>query len=410
MLEEQTTEITLKEKIIRFIVGIFMTILVTMLIFTLIPNDAEQNFYRMLTGQDSYSAGKFGDETITMDYFHAARRDCYARYKDLNSTDSSLINSCAYSSIKNLKVTRLIADAVGYGISEEKIKEIILEQAKQIYKESSLGAGYSEDEKASLEEIYRNLLRSIPISYRQDMMISYGLFQDFFNVQLESTEEEKVLEQEAKDLRLNLRYIYFTETDLLNKVGDNIQVSEEELQKEYDTSVKNGSIPKNEKGELPSFEERKPLLFNKIKVEKKQALVSELKTKIQSLKNSENKEILKEISNLIGVKIEELRNQSLGELSKPSNDKKFYRFATNSGFLKDLVELPLGKGEVGGPYMDGDKILYVEFQNINFEKEKPHKPQEISRYNSERMKIYTFLEEFNQSISSRYPVYRKFEK
>jgi hypothetical protein len=413
MLLEEPKELTLKDKIIRTFVGIFMTILVGMLIITFIPNDAEQSLQLMLSGQDSHSAGKFGEETIPMDYFQAARKDCYSRYKDSpgGNVDNSLVISCAYSQIKTLKVSRLIAESVGFGISENRIKEMILEQAKQVHGESYVGAGYSEEDRSSLEDIYINILRSVPMEYRQDGLISYTLFQSFLNAKLSASEAEKNLKRDAGELRVDLSYVYFTDADLLAKVGDSIEIPEAELQKEYDQSVKAGTLPKNAQGEVPSFEERKAILYNKLKADKKQGLVAELKTKIQTLKNSDGKEVLKEIAVLTGSKIEDIKKVSLTELSKPSADSKFFRFASNAGFLKDFVEIPFGKGMVGGPYVDSEKSVYVEFKELKFEKDsKPNVAQEDQRFSPEMMKMYSFLEEINQSISARFPVYRKFDK
>ena len=140
MILDEYEEPTIGNKIIRVVVGVFLTILVSMLILTLLPGDAEQNMFKILTGQDDYSAGKIGDETIPPDYFQAARKDCYQRYKDYNpnlSNDSSELNSCAYDTIKTFKIYKAIAHSVGYGISDQKLKEIIWEQAKQVHKESN---------------------------------------------------------------------------------------------------------------------------------------------------------------------------------------------------------------------------------------------------------------------------------
>jgi hypothetical protein len=411
MLSEEKEETTLKDKINRYVIGTFMAILVGTLIITLIPNEAEQNFFRLLTGQDSFSAGKIGDENIPMDYFQTARRDCYQRYKDSQpsaANDVSAINSCAYSGVKSLKVNKVIAEAIGYGVSLQRVKEQIYEQAVQIHKDSSEGAGYADDEKISLEELYRNLLRSVPIHYRQDMLISMGLYKDQFFNRLETSESEKKLKEDAENLKIQLQFIQFSEADLLNKVDSTITITDEELKKVYDDAIASGNAPKNAKGEIPSFEERKPVLYNTLKSEKKQAIVTDLKAKMQALKSQEGTDILKKIAEISGSKLEQTPKVTLSELSKPGANT--FRFASNSAFLKDLVEIPFGKGKVGGPYTEGNTIGYVEFKELVLE-DKPNVkkviPTEIS---SDKMKIYTIIEEVNQSVAGRYPVYRKLEK
>ncbi len=410
MLFEEKEELTLKDKLMKWFAGLFMTILVAMLIVTLLPNDAEQSLYRLLTGQDTHSAGKFGDETITMDYFQAAKRDCYSRYKESQQSnmDPSLLNECAYNTIKELKVNKLIAQAVGYDISENRIKELLFEQAKQIHKESSVSAGYSKEEQLSEKDIYRNLLQSTSLEYRKDVMLIYGLY-SFLSIPFEESANLKAISVESENLKFHLNYVSFSEVDLLNQVEKDIKITEEELQTEYEKSQKEGTLPKNEKGEFPSLEERKPILYNKLKSEKKQTLVSQLKSQIQTLQNSKSKDILKQISQLTDSKIEEIKNISLKELTKPSANSKFYRFASNKAFLKDLTELPFDEGNVGGPYTEEDKTAYVEFKTFFFDN-KEKQLQQQSYDSMKKMHQYILMEEIKQSIASKYPLYRKFDK
>lgn len=410
MLSEEKEEVSLKDKINRYVIGSFMAILVITLIITFIPNEAEQNTFRLLTGQDSFSAGKIGDENIPMDYFQTARRDCYQRYKDSQpGADDSMVVSCAYSGVKNLKVNKVIAEGLGYGVSLNKVKEQIYEQAQQIHKESSPGAGYAEDEKVSLDELYRNLLRSVPLAYRQDMMISMGLFQDHFFHKLETSESEKNLKADADNVRVELQFVQFSEADLLNKLDSTIVITDEELKKKYDEAIQSGNAPKNAKGEVPSFEERKPVLYNSLKSEKKQALVAELKSKIQSQKGQEGAENLKKIAELAGAKIEATPKVSLADLGKPGANA--FRFASNSAFLKDIVEIPFGQGKIGGPYTEGNNIGYVEFKALTMETAKPAEKKDSNpEISNDKMKIYMIIEEVNQSVAGRYPVYRKLEK
>lgn len=409
MLFEEKEELTLKDKVMKWFAGLFMTILVAMLIVTLLPNDAEQSLYRLITGQDTHSAGKFGDKTITMDYFQAAKRDCYSRYKETQtSTDANLLNECAYNTIKELQVNRVIAHSLGYDISENKVKELLFEQAKQIHKESSVSAGYSLEEQLSEKDIYRNLLQSTSLEYRKDVMLIYGLY-SFLSFRFEESPNFQAISSESENLKFQLDYVSFSEVDLLNKVEKEVKISEEELQTAYEKSQKDGTLPKNEKGEYPSLEERKPLIYNQLKSEKKQALVNEIKTQIQKLKNSESKDILKQIAQLTNSKIEEIKNISLKDLTKASYDSKFYRFATNKAFLKDLTELPFDKGNVGGPYIEEDKTAYVEFKTFSFNTDKEKKVAQAED-SLKRMHQYILIEEVKQAIASKYPLYRKFDK
>jgi DNA-binding XRE family transcriptional regulator len=48
------------------------------------------------------------------------------------ANDSSELNSCAYDTVKSFKVYKVLASAVGYGISENRLKEIITQRGIKI--------------------------------------------------------------------------------------------------------------------------------------------------------------------------------------------------------------------------------------------------------------------------------------
>ncbi len=405
MILDEYEEPTIGNKIVRFLVGVFLTILVSMLIITLLPGDAEQNIFRMLTGQDNFSYGKIGDETITPDYFQSARKDCFQRYKDYNANlanDSSELNSCAYDTIKSFKVYKVLASAVGYGISENRLKEIIWEQAKQSHKESNMGAGYTEEDKLSKEEIYKNLLRATPLVYRQDYVTEME-FDRFLYSDIKPSPDEEKINKESSLAKLTFSYIQISDSDLLNKIGDTVAVSEEEIKSDYDKSVKDGTLNKTPEGKLPTFEERKSFIENKLKVEKKQALLGNLKAKLLSTKNEKGK--LSDLMQLSGVSIAEVKDMPLSDISK-GNENKTLAFTGNSSFLRDLGEVVFGTGIVSGPYPDGDKVIYVDFKELKIEME--GKVDENNSNNLSNIRI--FLMEINNSLKSIYPIYRKMDK
>jgi len=404
MLEEYEEEPTLGRKIIKIISGFFLTILVSMLILTLLPGDAEQNMFKMITGQDNYSAGKVGDETINPDYFQAARRDCYQRYKDYNpnlANDASELNSCAYDLIKSFKVYRVLSESVGYGVSENRIKELLWEQAKQAHKESYIGAGYSEDDKLKPEDIYRNILRSTPMQYRLDYMVSMTLDR-FLISDLPRSASEKILEAEASAAKISFTYLQFSDSDLLSKIAD-IPVTEEEVRAEYDKSIKENTLQKNPEGKLPTYEERKVLLENKLKVEKRQAQLTEIKAKLLTLKNQNSK--IQELAQITGLGTEDIKDMPLSSLSKPGETRNL-GFTRSNAFLKDIGEISFGSGKLSGPYSNGENTAYVEFKELKIQNE-PKSDEKNDRIISN---LSMFLMEVNTSLKTIYPVYRKLDK
>jgi hypothetical protein len=220
-----------------------------------------------------------------------------------------------------------------------------------------------------------------------------------------SSDEEKKIASESEGLKINLKYLLVSDLELLNKIGDELPVSEDEMRKDYDESMKSGNL-KNSKGEVPSFEDRKTILLNKIRSEKKKAKLAEIKKNLETLKGADKINVLAEIQKITGGKIENLASVSLAELnhltSKQSNSP--IRFVNNSGFLKDLTEIPFGKGKVGGPYPEGDMTVYVEFVDMKIEA-----PKVIENSNSsekDKLKSYIFLAEIERSLNGIYPIYR----
>lgn len=405
MILDEYEEPTLGNKIVRFLVGVFLTILVSMLILTLLPGDAEQNIFRMLTGQDNFSYGKIGDETITPDYFQSARKDCFQRYKDYNpniANDSSELNSCAYDTVKSYKVYKVLASAVGYGISENRLKEIIWEQAKQAQKESNMGAGYTEEDKLSKEDVYKNILRATPIAYRQDYLTAMGL-DKFLYSEVKPTSDEQKITMESGLAKLSFSYIQITDSDLLNKIGDNITLDEIQIKADYDKSIKEGTLTKSPEGKIPTYEERKSFIENKLKVEKKQALLGDLKTRLLELKNGNGKIV--DLTQVSGVPLSEVKDMPLSDISK-GNENKSLAFTGSSAFLKDLGDVAFGTGRVNGPYPDGDKMIYVDFKELKIESEGKHDENVASNLSNIRI----FLMEMNNSLKSIYPIYRKLDK
>jgi hypothetical protein len=405
MILDEYEEPTVGNKIVRFLVGVFLTILVSMLIITFLPGDAEQNIFRMLTGQDNFSYGKIGDDTITPDYFQSARKDCFQRYKDYNANlanDSSELNSCAYDTVKSFKVYKVLASAVGYGISENRLKEIIWEQAKQAHKESNMGAGYSEDDKLSKEEVYKNILRATPLVYRQDYLTAMG-FDRFLYSDVKPSADEQKITKESGSAKLTFSYLQITDSDLLNKIGDNINIEEELIKADYDRSLKEGTLSKTPEGKLPTYEERKSFIENKLKVEKKQSLLGDLKAKLLTLKNENSK--IADLTQISGVILSEIKDMPLSDISK-GNENKSLAFTGSSAFLKDLGDVAFGTGKVNGPYPDGDKIIYVDFKELKIESD--GKIDENNDSNISNIRI--FLMEINNSLKSIYPIYRKLDK
>ncbi|GBF50772.1 hypothetical protein LPTSP4_22990 [Leptospira ryugenii] len=400
MFEEEAT--TWKEKLTRAVFAFFLFIIVSMLIVTFLPGDAEQSLIGAITGTSSTKAGSIAGRSVPADYFNAARRECYYRYqqysKDLANSEDTL-RSCAFATTRELFIFGDIAKAIGYSVSETSIKRDISAQARQIYKESSSQAGFSEEESQPLDQIYRQILRSVPMNYRIDTQVAYSLFPAFLNQKLEPSAEELKVEQEAKSAKLSFRLVAFTEVNLLNQIEAKLTIPETELLAEYEKEKKESIANKEEN--FPSFETRKPVLISKLKFEKKRKELEVWKKKIQNLGLEPNG--LELIAKETGQSIESLPGVTLGELKNLRSPKGTnFRLASDPKFWEAVSGNPFGSKKVAGPFTDNDKQIFIEFGTLAFSEAaiSPSKPSDPNSQN----KLLGFFLEINKSIAGTYNI------
>ncbi len=407
MFEEEAT--TWKEKLTRAVVGLFLFILVSMLVVTFLPGDAEQSFIGALTGSSSTKAGSIAGRSVPMDYFNAARRDCYYRYQQYSKEmagNNELIQSCAFSTAKELFVANDIANAVGYRVSETSIKRDLSLQARQIHKETASQAGYGEEDTRTVEQIYQQILRSTPMAYRIDSATGYSLFQGFLDQKYSPSAPEATISTEAKSAKVSFRLVAFTEVNLLNQLESKIQISDADLLSEYEKEKKDGNLTKDANGNLPSFESRKSILTSKLKFDRKRKELEVWKKKIQSLVLSEN--ALEAISKETSQSIENISATSLSNLKLLQSPKgTSFRLAGDPKFWEELSANPFGKKKVLGPFTDNDKQIYVEFGELTFSPSSPPpsskpaaSPEELLKQNQ----LLGFFLEINKSMAGEYNI------
>ncbi|TGN21030.1 hypothetical protein [Leptospira idonii] len=405
MFEEEPSN--WKDILTRSVVGFFLTILVGMLIVTFLPGDAEQSFMGALTGQSSTKAGKIGGTSVAIDYFNAARRDCYYRYQQYSremAANEEAINSCAFSTIRELFIANDIAKAVGYRVSEISIRREISNQARQLHKEASSQAGYAEEDSRTVEQIYQQILTSAPMTYRIDSATGFSLFPNFLDQKWTASPSEAALETEAKTAKISFRVVAFTEVNLLNQLESKIQIPDADLQAEYEKEKKEGNVPKDASGNPLSFEARKAVLISKLKFDRKRKELEIWKKRIQTLTGAEN--ALEAISKETAQAIETIAPTSLANLKLIQSPKGSYRLASDPKFWEELSANPFGKKKVAGPFTDNDKQIYVEFGELSFAKapETASAPADPMADFMKQKPLLSFFVEINQSLSGEYNI------
>ncbi|TGL62158.1 hypothetical protein EHQ58_02840 [Leptospira ognonensis] len=406
MFEEEAT--TWKEKLTRAVVGLFLFILVSMLVVTFLPGDAEQSFIGALTGSSSTKAGSIAGRSVPMDYFNAARRDCYYRYQQYSKEmagNNELIQSCAFSTTKELFIANDIASAVGFRVSETSIKRDLSLQARQIHKETASQAGYGEEDTRTVDQIYQQILRSTPMAYRLDSATGYSLFQGFLDQKMTPSPAESEIEAEAKSAKVSFRLVAFTEVNLLNQLESKIQISDADLLSEYEKEKKEGNLNKDGNGKIPTFEERKQVLTSKLKFDRKRKDLEVWKKKIQSLVLADN--ALEAISKETSQSIESIAATPLSNLKLLQSPKgTSFRLASDPKFWEELSANPFGKKKVLGPFTDNDKQIYVEFGDLSFSPSgpAPKKAENTAEEMMKQNKLLGFFIEINKSLSGEYNI------
>lgn len=407
----------IKQPITRIVIGFFLFILVAMLVVTLIPGDAETSLVQMLTGQDSMSAGKIGEENIPTDYFQASRKECYYRYKQFGdmANDASFLNNCAYTNIRNLKATKSLSRSLGFTVSENSVNEEIYEQAKSIHSQTKGSAGYSQSEMKSVEDLYREMKRQSTINYLIDTRTMGRLYEKFLLTDLKKSEDELKWEKEASTTKISLKYVSFTDIEILKTLENSMKITDDEAKKEYDKELQEGKLPKDSTGNVESFEKRKSIIMGKLKNEMTQKRLSDIKTEVQNLKNSGK---MDEMAKVTGTKLLDTTELSIrskfAEADPKTKSELDLKLGNNTKFLKDVID-PNNQNKILGPYTDGDKIVYVQIYNISIAggtQPSDSTKNEVSVVSQMENKflVYTFLTELSQSLNNSFSITKKFDK
>ncbi|EKR29071.1 hypothetical protein LEP1GSC087_3207 [Leptospira interrogans serovar Bataviae str. L1111] len=399
--------VSLKDKIIRAVVGFFLFILVGGLIVTFLPGDAEKSFFDVISGKSNVNAGKIGDYSIPMDYYQAAKRECYFQYRNIAPSlaeDPSTLQSCAFQTIRSLVVTEQIAKATGFSASETGIREELSDEARRIYRESVNGAGYSDDEVRKPEVIYKQILNSAPMQYRIDRKNASIIYDTLLNSNLKKTDGEIAVQKESTSARFRLRIVSYTDDQLSKLAEKEAPISEEILRAKYENEKKEGKLPKNTDGKEISFEERKNFLKSKLLLEIRSKSQEEWKGKLKTIQQEPDG--LSKIASLLGANIQELKDQSLLDLWELKSGNQNIRLGSNTQFLKDLTTVAFGSKKVGGPYKESEKNVFVEFASLEIDSSKINNSQGPDLRDNPNL-MNGFVMEINQALQEKYPIERR---
>jgi hypothetical protein len=350
-----------KDRILRVVVGIFLFLLVSMLIITFLPGDAEKSFVSLLTGRSASDAGKIGRRTVPLDAFQITLRQCYSQYKAYApqlADNMEILENCAYTRIRQLYISEFIGESIGYEVSSLRVKRDVLEEAKSIHASRLDQPGYDpEEDISSLQDVYSDLIRGVPLPYRKDLARAQGLYEDSIQFQIPILPKDQEISKNTDSSTLSLRYIAFRETDLMNSL--NPTVSDQEIKAEYDKEV---SENKNPLTPIPSLAERSELIKKKLVFEKKRKEAEAITAQLEQAKQNNS---LEELAKILKLGIQTTGKINLNKLStwKPSNGEPITLLGMDA-FWKQ-VKTPGAKNAIYGPTYDGDIKIYWEEPEVN---------------------------------------------
>ncbi|TGK05549.1 hypothetical protein EHQ53_18190 [Leptospira langatensis] len=354
--------ISIKDLLFKVGSAVFLGILVLMLVIMLLKPDVEQAGLDMLTGKANISAGRIDGSDVPMDFFNAARRQCYMYFGGQGSEGQ--LAECAFMILKRFYILNKLARGIGYTYSEEGIRQALWDEAQKNSKNSYRGAGYSEEDLKKPEQIYRQLLQEAPIRFRIEATVQQNVQQNFLQTDLRRTDGELEVQSEASGAKIDLDAVVYSEDDISKLAEQSLEPSEAQLQELYQKEIADPNSPKGKDGKPIPFEERKTVLKGKYKVEARKNALESVKAKLIALQNEPDG--LQKIAKFLGKAPISLRNRPLSDLKKMSSGKDNFSLLADSKFLQDLSTPGLAQKKNIGPYRDGDKYAIVAFSKLQF--------------------------------------------
>jgi len=361
---------TLSDSIKKLGAGLIIVILIVMLAITFSSQSIDE-ITGIIAGKKTL--GSYRGKEINSQVYFVIEQYCQGMYAQFGKVPDFILHSCMTEQLKQVYVIPEIGKELGLTVSKQSVENAVYEQIKQAYKQSQ---GRDEDDRLSIKEMYRREVAYNPIEVRVRMAsiseVVNALGKDF---PVPQTVVKSM--QSSDNIVFDLNLVRFSSSELNKLVDPSITISEEEVKSTYE---KEQSVLA-EKDRKP-FESQAEFVRNRLKNEKRQALIAEVKKKL-SLFTKDYK--LDEVSKAVGVKpvpIKEVKLTSITNIKLPENQTADL---SGSDFLLSLTP---GKDALVGPIQDGEFTVYAEVKNV-----KIITPKETAN------KKDNLLEELSMSIS-----------
>jgi hypothetical protein len=269
-----------------------------------------------------------------------------------------------------------MGNKMGIRTSRKSIESRLAETVKQL--QAQQNQFLDTDDRLSVDELYRRELMQTPISTRQ-MLAGAGMSSGLLSTPFPVPSSVVKAKQTAGNIKLSFKLIRYSTTDLLQLLGKNIKISEEEVKAEYNRKEK-----LKEGKDLASYESQKELIENELKTAKKQKELGSIKKELSEMKTPD----LEKISSMTHAPIIQLKSISL------ENMKSVAAGSTPVNLARaEILSNPV-QGNYG-PFQDGEYTLYVQLTDVSVQKVAPiQKDFELIQKNISSgigTKVYYFL-------------------
>ncbi|MCB1164941.1 MAG: hypothetical protein KDK37_10225 [Leptospiraceae bacterium] len=334
------------EYVKRIGVGAIVLFLVLMMGVTFSRQPLDQ-ILSILTGGTQY--GSFDGEEVTQEEYGRTLQSCRDRFAQFGQVPDFFLNGCLQNGLQELYVLPKIASRMGVDVTSAEMEKKLVEAAREIAAQDS---STFEDDRMSVRDAYTRLVGMAPVSFRRRATSAQNAQQTIMSVNASpSLVEAATL---ARETKINLRIIRFTQTSLLGRFDDRVQVSEQDLQKEYDAW-------KKEDPSIPPLDKNKGQVMDRVRTKKKQDLLASAKEHLARLKPEEGLGAVSEATGIAAQTAPPVALEALSQVTVPGGPAANL---ASGDFFSDLAKYKPGERRFYGPYQDGEATIYLEIQGI----------------------------------------------
>ena len=342
------------DKFKKIAAGSIIFLLTVLMLVLFLPGSME-DYQNVLT---SSALGKYDGKTISLNDYYRAEDGCKTRYDSLRKFSPRYfdisVKNCIRGEVKETFILEGIASRLGLDASRQTIQRRIFEgvQARHNRLKSNT---LEKDDLLSVDEMYLREIKYMPLEARvrdaRKYMAQRALYLHFpYPASLERAENA------AEKIQLDLRYLSYDDRSLLKNLDRTVRVSEKEIRAEYEKEQAKRKPKKDGKKSVSaSYAQRKAILRIRLKSQKKEKALKDLKKKLADLGKKKD---VNEIARLAGVSFVTRRNLSLSALKEGAGPRKGP--VVKLDYPEVYMEMSKDRPGLVGPLKSGQSRVFIQ--------------------------------------------------